>query len=135
MHEYVCLPKLGPANMPQAFQASLGLRGGETHVLSRTDVLNRYRRYSDLRKSIQTAVLDIIPHSRFLAHAKRIGLSDGKVLFTDDFVELTLVFDLAVYTSEPGRTRAIDRCARKRAPIAGPDEALVLGGLQASRFS
>jgi hypothetical protein len=135
MHEYVRLPKLGPANMPQAFQASLELRGGETHVLSRAGVLNRYRRYSDLRKSIQTAVLDNIPHSRFLTHAKRIGLSDGKVLFTDDIVELTLAFDLAVYTAEPARTRAIDRMARNRLTASAPEEALVLRGLQAARFS
>lgn len=85
--------------MPQAFQALPEHHGGEMHALSRVGILNRYRRYSDLRKAIQTAVLDIVPHSRFLAHAKQIGLSDGKVLFTDDLVELTLAFDLAVRKS------------------------------------
>jgi hypothetical protein len=84
---------------------------------------------------IQTAALKNIPHSSFLPHAKRIGLSDGKVLFTDDMVELSLAFDLAVYTASAGRTRAIDRCARKRLPASSPDEALVLRALQASRFS
>ncbi len=75
------------------------------HALSRAAILSRYRRYRDLRMDIQTAALESIPHSSFLAHAKRIGLSDGKVLFTDDIVELSLAFDLAVYTASAGRTR------------------------------
>src|SRR2546430_6645944 len=116
-------------------QASLQLRGGEMHALSRAAILSRYRRYRDLRMDIQTAALESIPHSSFLAHAKRIGLSDGKVLFTDDIVELSLAFDLAVYTASAGRERAIDRCARRRPETSGPDETLVLQGLQASRFS
>jgi hypothetical protein len=120
--------------MAPAAQASLELRGGEMHGFSRADILGRYRRYRNLRMDIQTAALESIPHSSFLAHARRIGLSDGKVLFTDDTVELSLAFDLAVYTASAGRTRAIDRCAR-RLPASNPDEALVLEALQASRFS
>ena len=111
------------------------LRDGEMHVLSRAGILGRYRRYRDIRKDIQTSALENIPQSTFLAYAKRIGLSDGKVLFTDNDTELTLAFDLALYTSKMGRTRAIDRCARSRLTGSSPDEALVLQGLQASRFS
>lgn len=121
--------------MAPAVQVAMDLGGGEVHALSRTELLNRYRRYSAIRRDIQSAALDSVATSRLLAHARRIGLSDGKVLFTDDDVELTFVYDLAVYTSEPGRTRAIDRCARKRAPVSDPEEALVLGALQAARFS
>lgn len=121
--------------MASALQVAMDFGRGELRALSRTDLLNRYRRYSAIRKDVQSAALASVTTSRLLAHAKRIGLSDGKVFFTDDDVELTLVFDLAVYTSEQGRTRAIDRCVRKRAPVSDRDEALVLGGLQASRFS
>ncbi len=121
--------------MAAALQKSFELHGGEMHGLSRTDILNRYRRYSDIRRDIQTATLKNVAASRLLTHAKRIGLSDGKVLFADNDVELTLVFDLAVYTSEAGRTRAIDRYARSRPSVSTPDVALVLQGLQASRFS
>jgi hypothetical protein len=121
--------------MAPASQASLQLRGGEMHAPSRAAILSRYRRYRELRMDIQTAALENIPHSTFLAHAKRIGLSDGKVLFTDDIVELSLAFDLAVYTASAGRTRAIDRYARRRLPVSKADEALVLEALQASRFS
>ena len=118
--------------MAAASQASLELRGGEMRGFSRADILSRYQRYRDLRMDIQTAALENIPHSSFLAHARRIGLSDGKV---HDVVELTLAFDLAVYTASPGQTRAIDRCARRRLPASKPDEALVLEALQASWFS
>src|SRR5260370_21889571 len=114
--------------MGRALQASLELHGGEMHAFRRSAILSRYRRYSDLRKDIQTAALENVSPSSFLGHAKRIGLSEGKFLFTDDTVELTLAYDLAVYTAPAGRTRAIDRCARKRLPVSQPDEALVLQG-------
>ena len=90
--------------MAHASQASLELRGGEMHAFSRAGILSRYRRYRDLRMEIQTSALENIPHSRFLAHAKRVGLSDGKFLFTDDVVELSLAFDLALYTASAGRS-------------------------------
>ena len=121
--------------MAQALQVSMELHGGEMHASSRVAILGRYRRYSDLRKEIQSAALENVSKSSFLAHAKRIGLSDGRVVFADDGSEVALVYDLALYTAQPGRTRAIDRCARKRLTAAQPDEALVLQALQASRFS
>jgi hypothetical protein len=121
--------------MASALQASMELHGGEMHVLSRAGILARYRRYSDLRMEIQTTALENISRSSFLDYAKRIGLSDGKVLIADDTVELTLAFDLALYTARSGRTRAIDRYARRRLMDSTPDEELVLQALQASRFS
>jgi hypothetical protein len=121
--------------MAAALQASFELHDGAMHAFSRAEILSRYRRYRDIRTDIQTTALENIPHSSFLAHAKRIGLSDGKVLFTGNTVELTLVFDLALYTAKAGRTRAIDRCARRRLKDSKPDEARVLESLQAARFS
>ncbi|MDB5555693.1 MAG: hypothetical protein JWL86_5677 [Rhizobium sp.] len=104
--------------------------------LSRAALLKRYRRYSNLRKDIQMDALGHVSQSSFLGYAKQIGLSDGKVLFTDDEIELTLAYDLAVYTAPAGRSRAIDRCAKKRlSAVPLPDEMLVLRALQASQFS
>src|SRR5450631_334315 len=123
------------ANMAQALQVSMEFHGGEMHASSRVAILGRYRRYSDLRKEIQSAALGNMSESSFLAHAKRIGLSDGRVIFADNDSEVALVYDLALYTAQPGRTRAIERCARKRLKAAQPDEALVLQALLASRFS
>ena len=111
------------------------LHGGEMHASSRVAILGRYRRYGDLRKEIQSAALGNMSESSFLAHAKRIGLSDGRVIFADNNSEVALVYDLALYTAQPGRTRAIERCARKRLKAAQSDEALVLQALLASRFS
>ncbi|WIM09523.1 hypothetical protein [Enhydrobacter sp.] len=108
---------------------------GAPHVLDRNEALARYRRYSKLRKNIQNATLTHVSPSRFLAHAKKIGLGDGKHLFTDDDAELTLVCDLAVYTAKAGQTRAIDRYARRHEASSGADEAVVLAGLRAARFS
>lgn len=121
--------------MVPALQASPEPHGGEMHTFSRANILGRYRCYRDLRKDIQSTALENVPRASFLDYAKRVGLSDGKVLFTDDFVELTLAFDLALYTARAGRMRGIDRCARRRMKTAPPDEVLVLEGLQASWFS
>jgi hypothetical protein len=120
--------------MASALQASIAFHDGEMPASGSTDIRERYRRFRDYRMEIQTSALENIPRKNFLAFAKRIGLSDGKALFTDDMVELALVFDLALYSTKAGRTRAIDRCARKRLATE-PDEVLVLRGLQASRFS
>jgi hypothetical protein len=125
----------GANAMPLALQTSLELEGGKMHTASRADILVRYRRYRDVRTDIQTAALKNVPRSSFLAHAKRIGLSDGKVLFSDDDVELTLVFDLAIHTAKGERTRAIERYARMRPAASDRAEALVLRGLQAAQFS
>ena len=121
--------------MAQALQASMEFHGDEMHASSRVATLGRYRRYSDLRKEIQSAALKNVSASSFLAHAKRIGLSDGSVVFADDLSGMALVYDLALYTAQPGRTRAIERCARKRLKASQPEEAVVLQGLLASRFS
>lgn len=102
---------------------------------SRGDIVARYRRWRGLRKDNQSAALGHVSRSALLGHAKRIGLSGGKVFTTDSDAELTLAYDLAVYTARAGRPRAIDRCARSRRNGQDPDEALLLEALCASRFS
>jgi hypothetical protein len=116
-------------------QPGAELDGGKTRVLSRDDILGRYRRWRQLRTDIQTAALNNVSRSAFVAHAKRIGLSDGKVLVVKSEPEVTLAYDLAIYSARAGTTRAIDRCARLRSKSQDADEALVLKALCASRFS
>ena len=101
----------------------------------RNDIVGRYRRWGRIRKDIQSAALRLVSLSALLRHATRIGLSDGKVFTTDNDAELTLAYDLAVYTARKGRTRAIDRCARSRSNGQDPDEARLFEALCASRFS
>ena len=47
-----------------------------------------------------------------LQQARRLGLAQGRTLILDDMEEMNYVFDLAIHTGPPGRSRAIDRYAR-----------------------
>ena len=49
--------------------------------------------------------------------------------------EMSYVFDLAIYTAPPRRSRAIDRYARSAQLPPGSDEALMLEAMRAARFA
>jgi hypothetical protein len=66
--------------------------------------------------------------------ARRLGVARGQTLVLDNMEEMTLVYDLAVYTSKAGRSRAIDRYARRAGPALTVDEATMLRAAQAARF-
>ena len=57
-------------------------------------------------------------------HARRLGLAQGKTLLLDDMDEMYYVYDLAVYTAPPDRSRAIDRYAKSARFEAQSDERL-----------
>ncbi|HEX2509861.1 MAG TPA: hypothetical protein VHK66_05020 [Microvirga sp.] len=105
--------------------------------MTREEILGRYRRDRAISVKLQTGALAQISRPVLLRQAKRLGLSNGKVLRVSHDDELTLVFDLLLYTTTPplGRSRAIDRYARVHRPVPGSDEARVLSALQGSRFS
>jgi hypothetical protein len=104
--------------------------------MERDDIVRRYRRDRAIAVKIQTEALEHIAQPTLLKQAKRLGLSHGKTLVLNSEDELTLVFDLLMYTTARGlRSRAIDRYARVHVPPSGSDEERVLTALQASRFS
>jgi hypothetical protein len=70
-----------------------------------------------------------------MEHARRLGLTKGKVLVAESEAELTLVFDLAIYTTKEGRSRVIDLYAQAAQLLHGPDEALMLEAMRRARFS
>src|SRR5262245_33875393 len=70
-----------------------------------------------------------------LHQARRLGLAQGKTLILDDMEEMSYVFDLAIYTAPPRRSRAIDRYARSAQLPPGSDEALMLEAMRAARFA
>jgi hypothetical protein len=70
-----------------------------------------------------------------LESARRLGLTAGQVLIADSTEELTLVFDLAIYTAKEGRTRAIERYAKAAQLPAGSDEMRMLEAMCRARFS
>ena len=70
-----------------------------------------------------------------LQQARRLGLVQGRTLILDDMEEMNYVFDLAIYTAPPRRSRAIDRYARSAQLPPGSDEALMLEAMRAARFA
>jgi transposase len=77
-----------------------------------------------------SAVLKLVSSPTLLETAKRLGLTQGRVLVAERAEEMTLVFDLAIYTAKEGRSRALDRYARATSPALGSDEALILSRLR-----
>jgi hypothetical protein len=101
---------------------------------SRDEVIARYRHLRVISKQHNSRVLDFLGRDAVLHHARRVGLAKGKTLLFDDMDELNYVFDLAIHTAPPGRSRAIDRYARASNCASGTDEALVLEATRRARF-
>ena len=104
-------------------------------AMSREEVLTRYRRLREISKRHQTEAVRYVPHSALLDQARRIGLAVGKTLVAESMDELTLAFDLALYTAPPGRSRGIERNARSAAVPARSDDEVVLQAMRQARFS
>ena len=105
----------------------------------REEILTRYRRLREISTRHHSEALRSIPRSTLLEQARRLGLTAGKMLVADSIDELTLAFDLCLYTAAPGRSRGIDRYARSAgvAPGSAPgsDEERMLQALCQARFS
>jgi hypothetical protein len=102
---------------------------------SRGDVLARYRRLREISKRHHSDVMGFLSKDAIMHQARRLGLADGKTFVLDSMDELTLAFDLAIYTAAFGRSRAVDRYARSAQFAPGSDEALVLGAMCSARFA
>src|SRR5262249_10064877 len=78
----------------------------------RNAVLARYRQLREISKRHHHDILKLISGDAMLQQAQRLGLAQGRTLILDDMDEMSYVFDLAIYTAPPRRSRAIDRYAR-----------------------
>lgn len=76
----------------------------EPQVPSRGEVLTRYRHLREISKRHHSAALKLLSRDAILHHARRLGLTDGKILILDSMDELTLAFDLAIHTAPAGRS-------------------------------
>jgi len=104
-------------------------------MMTRDQVLARYRRLRAISKAHNNAVFQFLSPGAVMQHVRRLGLGyRGRVIIASDS-EATLASDLAVYTAPPGRSRALDRYARNAPPPAGSDEALMLDAMRNSRFA
>lgn len=102
---------------------------------SRAEVLDRYRGLREMSKKLNEEILNYISPDALLREARQLGLARGKTFILDDMDEMNYVFDLAIHTAAPGRSRAIDRYARSSRFAAGSDEARMLEAMRNSRFS
>lgn len=103
--------------------------------MGREEILTRYRRLREISTRHHGAALKFVPHAALLEQARRLGLTVGKTLVAESMDELTLAFDLSLYTAAPGRSRAIDRYARSAGAIPGSDDDLMLQAMRQARFS
>ena len=102
---------------------------------SRDEILARYRQFREISKQHHHDILACISGDALLNQARRLGLARGKTLTLEDMEEMNYVYDLAIHTASPQRSRAIDRFAGSARFAPGSDEALVLEAMRAARFS
>jgi hypothetical protein len=102
---------------------------------SRDQVLARYRTLREISKRHHHEVLKLISGDALLRQARRLGLAQGKTLILDDIDEMNYIYDLAIHTASPERSRAIDRYAKSARLAEGSDEALVLEAMRNGQFS
>ncbi|HET6159001.1 MAG TPA: hypothetical protein VFE34_11690 [Dongiaceae bacterium] len=118
--------------------AVLRAHGGSEHqgpTASRGDVLAGYRHLREIGKQHHSNVLGFLPRDAVLQQARRLGLATGRTILVDSPDELTLAFDLAIYTAPAGRSRAVDRYARSTLFPQGSDEAVMLAAMCGARFA
>ena len=78
-----------------------------TTIRRRPDaVLARYRQLREISKRHHHDILKLISGDAMLQQARRLGLAQGRTLILDDMEEMSYVFDLAIYTAPPRRSRA-----------------------------
>jgi hypothetical protein len=101
---------------------------------TRDEIIQRYRHLREISKQINDGLLKLVPRSAIIRHARKLDLTFGRTLLLDSMDQMAFLFDLAIYTAPPDRTRAIDRYARTTRFQAGSDEARVFEAMRNARF-
>src|SRR5215213_8931375 len=73
--------------------------------MTRDQILERYRHLRAISTGHHSGALKFLSRKALLEHAKRLGLATGGMLVAESEAEMTLVFDLALYTAQEGRSR------------------------------
>jgi len=120
--------------LPLAKQQPVLAWGGDM-PLTRDGVLARYLYLREISKRLHDGVLKSISGDALLNQARRLGLAQGKTLLLDHMDEMYYVYDLAVYTAPPDRSRAIDRYAKSARFEAQSDERLMLNAMRRAQFA
>ena len=108
----------------------------ETATTSTADaILHRYRHLREISMDHHSGAIGCLSRPAVVEHARRLGLAVGQNLLMNSDEEMTLIFDLAIYTAREGRSRAIDRYAKAARVRPGSDEAFMLEAMRRARFS
>jgi len=102
--------------------------------VTRDEKLARYRHLREINTRQQSEALGCVARETIMDYGRRLGVTQGQILVCDSPSEMTLVFDLAVYGGKAGRSRAIERYARRVAPELTGDESMMLRAAQAAQF-
>jgi hypothetical protein len=102
--------------------------------MTQIDIVEHYRHLRDIAANLQDDALALVQHSTMLEFGRRLGVVRSGELWVDPR-EAKLVYDIAIHTARPGRSRAIDRYARTAAFPLRSDEARILAALQDARFT
>ena len=103
--------------------------------MTRDEILQRYRHLRAISIGHHSGAMAFVSKQALLEHAKRLGLATGGMLVAESEAEMTLVFDLALYTAKERRSRALDRYARATPLPPGSDAARMLEAMCHARFS
>jgi hypothetical protein len=103
--------------------------------MTRDEVLQRYRHLRLISIGHHSGALKFLSRQALLEHAKRLGLAAQGILVAESEAEMTLVFDLALYTAKERRSRTLDRYARATSLPPGSDAARMLEAMRHARFS
>ena len=103
--------------------------------MTRDQILQRYRHLRAISTGHHSGALKFLSRQALLEYAKRLGLASGGMLVAESEAEMTLVFDLALYTAKERRSRALDRYARATPLPPGSDAARMLEAMRHARFS
>jgi hypothetical protein len=101
----------------------------------RREVRRYYRHLRTICTRHHTAVMPYIARAAVLEQARRLRLAVDGVIVADSTEELTLLYDLAIYTAKPGRSRAIERYAKMTQLSPECDELRVLEAMCSAQFS
>jgi hypothetical protein len=98
-------------------------------------LLARYRELRAASVEHHSKALKFLSRSAINRNARQLGLLIGGTVVAESDEELTLIFDLALYSLQTGRSSPFDRYARAERFAPGSDAELVLAALRRAEFS
>jgi hypothetical protein len=104
-------------------------------ALGRAELLARYRHLREIGRQHHSQLVHLLSKHAVMSQARRLGLIQGNRLVLGSADDLTLVFDLLIYTAPKDRSRAIDRYAKAAPPLPGTDATAVLRAMQQAQFA